>query len=191
MCSGNILGGADSIDGLLADWALGGANAHVPWAAVEGNHDGESGLNYAEVASKLLTMPNGLIEPNADFLGVPVYGNTNYLLQALGPEGAPTATTPLLSLYMLDSNSYSTLPNVRGYGWPHLSQLSWLANTSATIRAAAAAGGYAAPNALAYQHIPLVQHKEWVEGNNAIVGQYHEAVCSPDNDSVRAGSGGV
>ena len=60
ICGGDAAGGADAIDGLLADWAPGGANAHVPWAAVEGNHDGESGLDYAQVAAKLLSIPNGL-----------------------------------------------------------------------------------------------------------------------------------
>jgi hypothetical protein len=37
-----LAGGADALEGLLADWAPGGANAHVPWVVVEGNHDGES-----------------------------------------------------------------------------------------------------------------------------------------------------
>lgn len=148
------------------------------------NHDGESGLDYAQVAAKLLTMPNGLQVPNAQYLGAPVYGNTNFLVSVLGASGTPDAAQPKLNLYMIDSNSYSTLePAVGGYGWPHLNQLSWLVNTSAAIKAAAAAGGYAAPPALAYQHIPLVQHKEWVASNGAIVGQFHEAVCSPDNDS--------
>ncbi len=36
VCSGNVFGGADSIEGLLKDWQPGGSNAHVPFVAVEG-----------------------------------------------------------------------------------------------------------------------------------------------------------
>ena len=105
ICGGDILGGADAIDGLLADWAAGGANAHVPWVAVEGNHDGESGLDYAQVAAKLLTMPNGLNELNGRFAGAAVFGNTNFVLPVLAAEGAPDADEAMLTLYMVDSNS--------------------------------------------------------------------------------------
>ena len=109
ICSGDFLGGADAIDGLLADWAPGGPNAHVPWAAVEGNHDGESGLDYAQVAAKLLSMPGGLNPPNGVFAGRPIYGNTNFVLPVLGAQGAPDAADSLLTLYFVDSNSYSQL----------------------------------------------------------------------------------
>jgi hypothetical protein len=183
VCGGCALGGGAAIDGLLADWAPGGANAHVPWLAVEGNHDGESGLNYAQVAAKLLTMPAGLNAPNAAWLGAPVFGNTNFALGVLGAEGTAAAAQPLLTLYAVDSNSYSTNAKVSGYGWVHLDQINWFANLSASVKAAAAAGGYAPPPALAFQHIPLPQHASWVAGGGAIVGQFHEAVCAPAVDT--------
>lgn len=183
VCSGDILGGANAIEGLLAAWAPGGANEAVPWIAVEGNHDGESGLDYAQVAAKLLTMPGGLNQPNPTFAGAPIYGNTNFLVSVLGPAGSAQAAHSLLSLYMVDSNSYSTVPAVGGYGWVHLDQIAYFANASAAVKAAAAAGAYPVPPALAYQHIPLPQHKTWVEANSPIVGQYHEGVCSPEIDT--------
>ncbi len=80
MCGGDAAGGADAIDALLTNWQPGGPNVGVPWAAVEGNHDGESGLDYAAVAAKLLAMPLGLNEPNGEWMGKPVYGNTNFLV---------------------------------------------------------------------------------------------------------------
>ena len=123
VCGGDSAGGADALEGLLADWAEGGANAHVPWVVVEGNHDGESGLNYAQVAAKLLTMPNGLQEPNPSYNGQLIYGNTNMLLSVLGAAGTPEATHSKLSLYFVDSNSYSTDPSVGGYGWVHQDQI--------------------------------------------------------------------
>ncbi len=145
--------------------------------------DGESGLNYEQVAAKLLTMPNGLQQPNGAFAGASIYGNTNFLLSVLGPSGSPAANHSLLTLYMVDSNSYSTTPAVGGYGWVHLDQIGFFANASAAVRAAAAAGAYPVPAALAFQHIPLPQHKSWVEANSPIVGQYHEGVCSPEIDT--------
>lgn len=51
-------------------------------------------------------------------------------------------------------------------------------NQSAAIKAAAAAGGYATPPGLAFQHIPLPEHDIVRQG--PIVGQYHEAVCAPE-----------
>lgn len=150
-----------------------------------GNHDGEAyPLNYAGVAAKLLSMPNGLNAPNPTWLGAPVYGNTNFVLDVGGPAGGPEANASLLTLYIIDSDSYSTNPLAGGgYGWEHQDQLAWLANASAAVKAAAAAGGYPAPAALAYQHIPTPQHRAWVGAGGAIVGQFHEAVCSPDVDS--------
>lgn len=147
VCGGDQAGGADALEGLLADWAPSGANAHVPWVVVEGvraattrhsatrpltqlpllpftqNHDGESGLNYAQVAAKLLTMPNGLNEPSPTFNGKLIYGNTNFLISVLGTSGSPQAAHSKLSLYFVDSNSYSTQPGVSGYGWVHQDQI--------------------------------------------------------------------
>jgi hypothetical protein len=135
------------------------------------------------VAAQFLSMPNGLNAPNPSFLGQPVYGNTNFMLSVLGPAGGADAAHSLLTLYMVDSNSYSSNPHTGGYGWVHLSQINWFANASQHVKAAAAAGGYPAPPALAFQHIPLPQHRSWVTAGNAIVGQCHETVCSPDVDS--------
>lgn len=118
-------------------------------------------------------MPNGVNEANPSYLGNPIYGNTNFLLQVLNATG----TQPRFSLYMVDSNSYSTQPGVGGYGWVHLDQIAYFMNQSAAIKAAAAAGGYAVPNALAYQHIPLPEHD--AARSLPIIGQYHEAVCAP------------
>ena len=119
ICGGDAAGGADAIEGFLADWAPGGPNAHIPWAAVEGNHDGESGLSYAQVAKKLLAMPNGVNMQNPSFLSKEIYGNTNFLLKVFGVEASPDAEHIKLSLYMVDSNSYSSTPGVDGYDWVH------------------------------------------------------------------------
>ena len=128
-------------------------------------------------------MPNGLNAPNPSYLGAPIYGNTNFALSVLGAAGSAQAAQPLLTLYAVDSNSYSTNAKVEGYGWVHLNQINWFSNLSASIAASAAAAGVQPPPALAFQHIPLPQHASWVAGGGAIVGQFHEAVCAPAVDT--------
>jgi hypothetical protein len=179
VCGGGPGYGQGAIDGLLAD--LVSPNNTVPWALVEGNHDGESGLDYQAVAEYVLTKPMGLNQPNPDN----VYGNTNFVLPVLGADGSPDANSSLFTLYFVDSNSYSTLEAAGGgYGWVKLSQISWFAEAAANVSAAAAAEGRPGPPpALAFQHIPLPEHEYLIAANVSIVGQYQEAVCCPGINS--------
>jgi hypothetical protein len=218
VCSGDIFGGKNALDGLLADFVK--ASNTVPWLAVEGcvlplrppwrwlvsaaagdaneerrhrppflprsNHDGESGLNYKEVADHLLTLPNGLNEPNpmqVNGSGVPIFGNTNFWLGVYGPAGTNDENASLFNLYNVDSNSYSTDPKIPGYGWVHTDQIAWFSAVSANLTAAAAAQGRPQAPALAYQHIPLPQHQTIITDKLPIVGQYHETVCCPEIDT--------
>lgn len=184
VCGGDIFGGKNAIDGLLADFVA--ASNTVPWLAVEGNHDGESGLNYKQVADYLLTLPNGLNEPNPNQVngsGMPIYGNTNFWLGVFGPAGGPDANAALFNLYNIDSNSYSTDPKIGGYGWVHQDQIAWYSFVSANLTATAKAQGRPQAAALAYQHIPLPQHQTIISDKIPIVGQYHEAVCCPEIDT--------
>ena len=68
--------------------------------------------------------------------------------QAPTRSSSAEANASLLTMYMVDSNSYSTVPGVSGYGWVHIDQIGFFANASAGVKAAAAAGGYAPPAAL-------------------------------------------
>ena len=136
------------------------------------------------MAAKLLTMPGTLNQPNPSFAGQPIYGNTNFLLSVLGPAGSAQAAHSLLSLYAVDSNSYSTTPAVAGYGWVHLDQISYLLCQCQPGRQGRGCRRRlpSAPKPGLSAHSPS-QHKTWVEGNNPIVGQYHEGVCSPEIDT--------
>ena len=85
-------------------------------------HDGESGLDYKQVADYVLTLANGLNEPNplqVNGSGVPIYGNTNFYLHVLGPKGSKDENASLFNIYAIDSNSYSTDPTYGGYDWVH------------------------------------------------------------------------
>ena len=157
----------------------------MPWAGTEGNHDGESGLSYAQVQEKLLSMDNTVQKPNPTFLGKELYGHTNFWQPVQGPVGTSTADTNLLTLYFIDSNAYSPDPDLSGggYDWVHLDQIEWFANESASIKATSAARGQPQPPALLWQHIPLPQHKTWQDGGSPIVGDHHEPVCSPNIDT--------
>lgn len=184
MCSGDIFGGQNAIDGLLKDFVA--ANVSTPWLLVEGNHDGESGLNYTQVSDYILTLPNGLNEPNPVQVNdstMHIYGNTNFFLQVLGPKGSADENASLFNIYAIDSNSYSTDPSIGGYGWVHADQIAWFTAVSANLTAAAKAQGRPQAPALAYQHIPLPQHQTIITDKLPIVGQYHETVCCPVIDT--------
>lgn len=178
----------EKVRGMLAAW-ISGEQARVPWVAVEGNHDGEAGITrrsqnataladpngYQAVAAYLLTQPMGVNVPGVQ----DVYGNTNFVVSVLGADGTPDEEWPLLNLFMIDSNSYSTNSAVDGYGWVHNDQVSWFLAQSAVFKQEALAAGRPQPPALAYQHIPLPEHQYVLSEQRPIVGQYHETVCCP------------
>jgi len=54
---------------------------------------------------------------------------------------------------------------------------------SANLTAISKAQGRPQAPALAYQHIPLPQHQSIITDKLPIVGQYHETVCCPEQDT--------
>ena len=173
---------------MLTRCCSGGLFDGIPWAAVEGNHDGESGLSYAAVQAKMLTMHGSINRPNPSWLGKPLYGHTNFVHSVLGPLGGADAANNLLTLYFVDSNAYSPEPELSGggYDWVHEDQIAWFVNESSSRRAGEAARGRGQPPALAWQHIPLPQHKTLQDSGVGMVGEHHEPVCSPNVDSGMA-----
>lgn len=100
----------------------------------------------------------------------------------LGPEGSADADNSLLTLYFIDSNSYSTDSELSGggYGWVHEDQIEWFSNQSAYLRSVEEGKGREAPPALAWQHIPLPEHKTLQDSGAGMIGEHHEPVCSPN-----------
>lgn len=141
----------------------------IPFAVTFGNHDDEHNLNRQQVYEFIKGMPGNLTSSVEGLKGI-----TNFILNVKSAEGDKDAAT----LYVFDSNSYSTIKGVKGYGWIGHDQVQWYIENSRNIKAAN--GGDTIP-ALAFFHIPLPEYFEAVkEGTVYMYGNRMEKVCCPE-----------
>ena len=166
--TGDIIYGGIAEDGLRK--ALEPAIARgIPFAVTFGNHDDEHNLNRTQVYEFIKGMPGNLTSTVEGLKGV-----TNFILPVKSSDGTKDAAT----LYVFDSNSYSTIKGIKGYGWIGSDQVQWYIENSRNIKAAN--GGDTIP-ALAFFHIPLPEYFEAVkEGTVFMYGNRMEKVCCPE-----------
>ncbi|KIM83051.1 hypothetical protein PILCRDRAFT_819843 [Piloderma croceum F 1598] len=118
---------------VFAKFAVAVTERRIPWTAVFGNHDDEDGAFKDEQMKLLQALPYNLVERGPK----DVHGVGNYVLKV---KSADPSKTHLLTLYFLDSGSYS-----KGYfdwlGWfrpteydyLHQSQINWFLQESGSI----------------------------------------------------------
>ena len=136
----------------------------IPYAVTFGNHDDEQDLTRPQLYDYVKTRQGCL---NAEAEG-PDFTIT------VTPYGG---TQPKAVLYVMDSNAYSTINGLKGYGWFRRDQTDWYAARSAGLTRAN--GGRPLP-ALAFFHIPLPEYNEAASAeNNPLVGRRGERACSP------------
>ena len=100
-------------------------------------------------------------------------GVGNYVLPVL----ASTGEQPALTLYCIDSNSYSSIEGVKGYDYIKRDQVDWYARRSSGFTEAN--GGKPLP-ALAFFHIPLPEYNQAASDENAqSYGIRREKACAP------------
>ncbi|KAJ7588171.1 Metallo-dependent phosphatase-like protein [Mycena floridula] len=119
---------------VLAKFSKMVAEKKIPWAAVFGNHDSELGASRAEQMQLMKALPYSVVEPGPK----DVHGVGNYVLKI---KSADASKTQLLTLYFLDSGSYSKgYWNFWGaftptaYDWIHQTQIDWFLQESAAIK---------------------------------------------------------
>ncbi|KAL1696645.1 Metallo-dependent phosphatase-like protein [Schizophyllum commune] len=119
---------------VLAKFARGVTDRNIPWAAVYGNHDEENGADKEEQMQMMKALPYSMVERGPK----DVHGVGNYVLKAFS---ADASKTHLLTMYFLDSGSYSKgYFNWRGmfqptaYDWIRQSQVDWFLQQSAKIK---------------------------------------------------------
>lgn len=141
---------------------------NIPFAVTLGNHDDEQDLTRKELLEYISTKPGNLTTHTEG-----IYGVTNYVLPVKSVKGDKDEAV----LYMIDSNSYSTLKQVKGYGWMSRNQIEWYEKRSA---------GYTERNngtplpALAFFHIPLPEYNEAAaDENTKLTGTRMEKACAP------------
>lgn len=140
---------------------------NIPFAVVFGNHDDEYDLNRAALSKFLLSYPGCLLVDNAE--GVKGFGN--YVLPVKASAGNKTAAV----LYCMDSNAYSTLKGVKGYGWFGHDQVEWYLRQSRSFTKENE--GKPLP-ALAFFHIPLPEYNQAY--NTIATGTRLEKECNPE-----------
>ena len=139
----------------------------IPFAVVFGNHDDEQGLSRAELYDVVRTVPGNLLPARE---GAP---SPDYAMAVKSADGKRDAAV----LYCLDSNTYSTLPGVEGYGWFRREQVEWYIDRSNAF--AARNGGEPLPS-VAFFHIPLPEYNAASSAEEAIlIGTRMEKACAP------------
>ena len=141
----------------------------IPFAVTFGNHDDEQDMNRKDLYEFIKDMPGNLTSTVEGLSGV-----TNFILPVKSSVGEKDAAV----LYVFDSNSYSSMKQVKGYGWIKHDQVQWYINESKKYTEAN--GGTPLP-ALSFFHIPLPEYHEAVKHEGAfMIGTRKETACSPE-----------
>lgn len=142
----------------------------VPFCIALGNHDAEQDLTRKEIAEIVTSQPNNLNIKNHDLLADVV----------LNVKSADS-NKPSALLYCMDSNDYSKIDTIKGYGWFSFDQIQWYRQQSAKFTKQN--GGKPLP-ALAFFHIALPEYKRAFDNKmNTPVGVRLEDECSPKTNS--------
>lgn len=144
----------------------------IPFAVAWGNHDDEQDMNRQELFDYMKDKPGNLTSTTPGLFGV-----TNYTLPVMTSDQHQRA----LTLYVLDSGSYSLVPRIKGYDWMKGNQVQWYREQSLKIKEETP--GDTIP-ALAFFHIPLPEYAEAVRIWDApLIGTRKEMVCAPEINS--------
>ena len=136
------------------------------FAVTLGNHDDEQELTREQIRNMLKDYPG--------YLGkFPIFASDygDYVLEVKADKKEENAL-----LYFLDSNAYSTLKNVKGWGWFYHEQVDWYRKTSQKL----ALPNGEKLNALAYFHIALPEYREAFNSDAKRTGPRNEDECPPN-----------
>lgn len=144
----------------------------IPFGVTWGNHDDEELLTRQELFDVIKDLPNNFTGTAEGITGV-----TNYVLPVKTHDGRKDACV----LYVFDSNGYSPMEEVDGYGWIAYDQIGWYKEQSAALTEANR--GNPLP-ALAFFHIPLPEyHEAALDEDGFFIGIRKEKPCSPPVNS--------
>lgn len=145
----------------------------IPYAAIFGNHDDEGDLKRPELMAILEELPYSLSSAGPE----DVDGVGNYIVEVLGHG---TTTHSALTLYLLDTHSYSPDERqFRGYDWVKPSQIRWFKNKSQGLKAKHHEYSHMHMN-MAFIHIPLPEYRE---SENFFQGGWPEVPTAPGFNS--------
>ena len=135
------------------------------WAALFGNHDDEGGKTRRQIMDHITKKPFCCASAGPEN----IKGVGNYVLEIKNADGAAKAI-----LYCMDSNAYSTVGGVKGYGWFGFDQIQWYRDTSAKYRKM---NNDKPMPALAFFHIPLNEYTIISSKPENLIGEKREDEC--------------
>ena len=157
----------------------------IPFATILGNHDDEGSWTRKQIMELTASLPYSVSEVGPE-LGamikdtkgrdIPEGGVGNYVVEVVTHN---RAEHPALSLYFLDSHSYTPNKADEGYDWIKPSQIEWFKNTVKNLKAAHDKYTFIHLN-MAFIHIPLPEFR--LKGM-PIVGEKRETPMSPNHNS--------
>lgn len=139
---------------------------NIPFAVTFGNHDDEFGTSRRDLMAYIRTFKgclNAFVGDSVCFDGaVAVAGSSDEATKAL--------------LYIFDSNAYSTVKGLEGYGWFSFGQVNRYLDLS---RKFTAANNNKPLPALAFFHIPLVEYRTYCDTDSLVKsGNRGEKECA-------------
>ncbi len=141
---------------------------NVPYLVTFGNHDDEGDWSRRQVAEYVSTK-NLLLNKIPFIENIDGYMNGAITIKDKDNKDAAI-------LYIMDSHAYSTISNVKGYGWLTYSQIGWYRQQSDAFRKA---NNKILP-ALAFFHIALPEYSiAFNDLKNKRIGVRYEAECHP------------
>ncbi len=144
----------------------------IPFGITFGNHDDESELTREQLFETAKDVPYNMISTAPGITGV-----GNYIL----PVTSSTSGKPAFLLYCFDSNAYSSIEGVKGYGHIHFDQIEWYREQSWAYTGNN--GGVPVPS-IAFFHIPLPEYNQAAADERAILtGTRKEKACAPELNS--------
>lgn len=152
----------------------------IPFATILGNHDDEGPMTRKQIMELTASLPYSISQVGPDMgpmkkdsHGREIYegGAGNYLIEVMAHNREHSAIT----LYFLDTHSYSLDENVDGYDHIKPYQIEWFKESAKSLKEAHNKYSFIHLN-LAFIHIPLPEYR--LE-NVPIVGERRERVMAP------------
>lgn len=138
---------------------------NIPFAVTLGNHDDESNMSVEEIYGLLSSYPLCLNRGTEE-------NNYDDIIKVVSSDSEETKAL----LYLFYSNAYSTLNDIKGYGWIKPEQVANYNNSSRNLTTQNS--GRPLPS-LAFLHIPLPEYGEAYNNNKESIGVRLENECSP------------
>lgn len=169
--TGDVIYGKPAEEGLREVLGL-VSDFKIPFGVTFRNHDDEQGLTRKQLLDIVSSYEYSLTSSAES-----VPGFSNYILTVKSNDLKRDAAI----LYCIDSNSYSTIDDVKGYGFVSFDQIAWYRDNSKKITSA----NIGKPvQSFAFFHIPLPEYSYAAEDQSAVmIGIRMEQVCAPKLNS--------